>query len=550
MLIRAIRQHAPEIIFCIFLLFISISNIFWIRADQSPPLWDMAGHSHSAAHIGQLMETGRWDDIVRFDSAYPPLNYIFTGLLFWMFGSHADIPQFSVVFYVLLLMGTVAMMTIQLTKNKYLAIAAAALTFFYPQLSHFSRIYDLDYQLVTVTTLSLAFYLKSQRGNHRAWTLAFGAVLGLTFLTKWTAVVFIAPPILTDLFFAWRKKEFNVFAAQNFCLATVVAGLIAAPWYLAHVRGIFDALQGARRNGFSVPTEDLWSVKNIVYYAHGTIKGVGFLISLVLVPVLIIAGWRHRQRDLFLLAWVFGAYFIMTFLFFSKEPRYLLPIFPALAILTVLSVEPLRKNFQRVLLGVICGIALFFWVDTTWGMTFTSQKWEQKSIIARWTYGYFPPAPNGIPYGLVTPSQYHTNLREITERIRRDQAQFPKSRPTNIVVVPNSIYLTAAQIQFAARLSGLDHPNNTFRTDYRLSSEIRHQNWREDILKGDYLITKTGNQGPVQWAGFLPEIAREEANPNSEIFRQFQLLQTWKLYGVESNPQEARLYRRNKVVAD
>ena len=164
MLIRAIRQHAPEIIFCIFLLFISISNIFWIRADQSPPLWDMAGHSHRAAHIGQLMETGRWDDIVRFDSAYPPLNYIFTGLLFWMFGSHADIPQFSVVFYVLLLMGTVAMMTIQLTKNKYLAIAAAALTFFYPQLSHFSRIYDLDYQLVTVTTLSLAFYLKSQRG--------------------------------------------------------------------------------------------------------------------------------------------------------------------------------------------------------------------------------------------------------------------------------------------------------------------------------------------------------------------------------------------------
>ena len=94
----------------------------------------MAGHSHRAAHIGQLMETGRWDDIVRFDSAYPPLNYIFTGLLFWMFGSHADIPQFSVVFYVLLLMGTVAMMTIQLTKNKYLAIAAAALTFFYPQL--------------------------------------------------------------------------------------------------------------------------------------------------------------------------------------------------------------------------------------------------------------------------------------------------------------------------------------------------------------------------------------------------------------------------------
>ena len=123
------------------------------------------------------------------------------------------------------------------------------------------------------------------------------------------------------------EKELMFCCARFFCLATVVAGLIAAPWYRAHVRGIFDALQGARGNGFSVPTEDLWSVKNIVYYAHGTIKGVGFLISLVLVPVLIIAGWRHRQRDLSFACVGFWSLFHHDFLFSRRWPRYLCRFF-------------------------------------------------------------------------------------------------------------------------------------------------------------------------------------------------------------------------------
>jgi hypothetical protein len=548
--IHLLRPTLPEILFGILVFAAVFNNLLWIRADESPPLWDMAGHSHRAATMGQLMETGRWENVVHFHSSYPPLNYLFTGVLFWIFGSHEDLPQISVVFYVLLLLGSVAMITIHFTQKKSLAIVAAMLTFFYPQLAHFSRIYDLDYQLVATTTFALACYLKTRQGTARNWTILFAVASAAALLTKWTSVAFILPPILIDLFLAWRREQLTQHVLKNMVLGSVIVLALAAPWYLDHWGEISAALHGARKNIFSVPTEDLWSMKNFVYYLQGTVKSIGLLSSILLLPAVIIAIWRHRDEDLFLLAWIFGAYAVMTFFLFSKESRYLLPIVPALAVMTVLSAQRFQRTIQSIGLVSVCLIALFFWYDTTWGSSWSSPAWERDSTIARWTYGYFPHSPTSIPYGVTTPSQYHTNLERIPERIRQDLIQHERAGLIFIAVVPNSVYLTAAQIQFYARLVELDHPKNAFQTDYRTSSAVRHERWRQDILRADYLITKTGEQGPSQWVGSLPEIALEEKNPASEIFRRFELLETWPLEGVESTPQEARLYRQNSNKQD
>jgi len=94
-------------------------------------------------------------------------------------------------------------------------------------------------------------------------------------------------------------------------------------------------------------------------------------------------------------------------------------------------------------------------------------------------------------------------------------------------------------------LSGLDKPDRDFKIDYFLSREIRNADWREKIVISDYLITKTGDQGPKVWkSDFLNEIAETEKEENKIFKNNFELIKEWPLQGIEKKDQKLRLYRK------
>ena len=80
---------------------IAAINIVWISIDSSPPIWDIAGHSHRAAVTADLLANFDFTSILTYNTIYPPFAYSVTALHFLLFGFHADIPQYSNVFFLI-----------------------------------------------------------------------------------------------------------------------------------------------------------------------------------------------------------------------------------------------------------------------------------------------------------------------------------------------------------------------------------------------------------------------------------------------------------------
>ena len=83
------KRHWPIIL--VTTVFV-VSNIIWIVLDQAPPLWDMAGHSVQAASLARGIFT---------NTIYPPASYAVTAMCFRLFGFYPDVPQYSLLFWVL-----------------------------------------------------------------------------------------------------------------------------------------------------------------------------------------------------------------------------------------------------------------------------------------------------------------------------------------------------------------------------------------------------------------------------------------------------------------
>lgn len=537
------RISFTHIILALVVLFFICGNIVWIILDSSPPLWDIAGHSARSILVSQLLYG--WDliSILRLDTIYPPFAYIVSGILFLLFGSHPDIPQYSLLLWAVVLFLSTYSIAVQLYQKKSIGIFSCIFLMGYPLVVHFSRIFDLDFPQTAILTATFAALLKSKNFTHYKWTLGTACLIALSLLTKWTSVIFLAGPILMILISALRIKEHRSIVLKNIFHGFLLLLGIAGPWYAVNSFAVLKSSIATRNNGFSVPFENLMSIKNALYYIGKTTTGMSWPLALFSGAGFLRLLYKRSRSDLFLIVWCSVPYVIMTFLLYSKENRYFLPVFPALAIASAACVAYLPKIFRIVTWSVIIILAIFFWLETSWHVRLLPHAWYLNSRLAL-TYGYYKPTPQGPGYGFAYPTQYQTNIPDIVSALAKDIFEKNKKGVIQIAVVPNSIFLTAQEIQYYARLNGVDSPRQPFQLEYALSSRIRGPEWRTDILNADYLITKTGDQGPLIWGPALPDISKEELNKNSDIFKQFELINSFPLNSIEHTPQEARLYKR------
>lgn len=539
------RISSFDSIFFLVLLFFIGGNSVWILLDTSPALWDIAGHSARSITVAQLLR--EWDlvSIVKLDTIYPPFAYAVSGILFLLFGSYTDIPQYSLLLWTILLCISTYSIALQLYQKKSIGVYSCLLLLGYPLVLHFSRIFDLDLPQTASVTATFAALLHTKNFTNYHWTLVTASCIALSLLTKWTSVIFLTAPVIMILVSACREKKYHHKIFKNISHGLLLILAIAGPWYAIHGVAVLTSSIATRNNGFSVPFEHLINIQNAFYYIEKTITGMSW-------PLALFAGfgflrlWMKRTRsDWFLIMWCVIPYLIMTFLFYSKESRYFLPVFPALSITSAAWMAYLPRTLRVTGWSTIIVLVFFFWLETSWHVRLLPGPWYVSSGLAL-TYGYYTPTPKGPGYGFPYPTAYQTNISEIVRALANDITQKDKKGIIQIAVVPNSIFLTAQQIQYTAKLNGIDDPNQPFQLEYALSSRVRGQNWRSEIVKADYLITKTGDQGPHIWGPFLAEISEEESKEKSDIFSQFERIGEYSLNGIESEPQEMRLYRQKE----
>ena len=327
-------------------LYLTASNWIWIARDTRPPFWDMAYHQSGALRI---LNAFREDGLLallgvpELSGLYPPLYHSIVAVFYSVFGVAADSAQFANLPATAILIGA----TYGIGKRLLTplgAATAAAITGFYPMSLWLSRESAIDYWLAAMVALAIWALIESDGFKKPGMSVMFGVVCGLGMLTKWTFPLFLALPTLWLARTRWKQAA----------LAGGIAVVIASYWYLPQFRALSELLAINTVGGVSEGDPARLSWQALVFYLRA-LEGYQLFLPLF---ALFLAGavWlgRNFKPEWWpILLWM-GSGWAGLMLFLNKDPRYSVPLLPAIALISAGAVQS-----RKVVLALLMPFLLF-----------------------------------------------------------------------------------------------------------------------------------------------------------------------------------------------
>ena len=327
--------------------YLVVTNLVWIAYDTRPPFWDMAGHQSAALRIYEAFRTTSLLEALQsiaigLTGYYPPLYQSIVALFYAVFGPTADAALWAnLPAILLLLIATYGIGKTVLSAAG--AVGAAVLVNFYPLMLWLSREAMMDYWLTSMVALAMWLLVARGLGN-RNWSLVFGVVCGLGMLTKWTFAFFIALPFL---WFA-RKNLRNAVASA--CAGAIVAGY----WYLPQLALMSEFLGINTADGVGEGDPNRFSFQAITFYVRAL---EGYQVFLPLFVAFLAGAFllsrRFDPQWTPIVFWILSGWFGLM-LFQNKDPRYSVPLLPAVALITAKVFEK-----KQALLAVLLPFLVF-----------------------------------------------------------------------------------------------------------------------------------------------------------------------------------------------
>lgn len=205
-----------------------------------------------------------------------------------------------------------------------------------------SRFLTVDVTLTFFVLLALLQLVKLARDGRPANYLWAGVCVGLAVATKFSAMALLAPLGVAALVRWWTDGR--LFRVAGWTLASIAAGAVAfaaaEPYIILNfdrvVRDISEQSQMVRNAGLMPYTTQymgtvkyLYEIEQLVLWCMAPPLGLAALWATLARPAYAVR--RRRADELVLLAWVVP-FFLVTGSFEVKFPRYLLPIYPIMAL--------------------------------------------------------------------------------------------------------------------------------------------------------------------------------------------------------------------------
>ncbi len=326
-------------------LSLSLNAALLVRDDR-PLGTDEALHYLTSLEQVEILEgpLSSWRLALPEGALYPPQQYLLGGLAIHFIGGRDPKPILALVdggFWILLLASVWSIARRAAgTRAAAVAIVFCCTT---PLLFTAGRSYFLDWGLTAWISLVMALLMRSDGGRPgRGLTWVLVAVL-LALLQKWSAPLYLIGPALGAAGSLRRRTLAERLRAVGAGAATM--GVAIVLWSLLTDTERFlsftGELQGATAAmGLPGPFElGAW----IAYgerFVLGNPVGWGHLLVAVLLAVPMIrsrapgAGW--------LATWLIGGWIALS-VFGRKDPRYLLPVLPALGLWIALGLEALAR---------------------------------------------------------------------------------------------------------------------------------------------------------------------------------------------------------------
>lgn len=292
--------------------------------------WDEVVHLNDGASLLH----GEYDRLSYF---YPPLFDTVTMGFFKVLGVSLFSGRLVSVVFSLLSLWVVFELTCRMYDGKT-ALTASILLGLFPGYFWLSRVAMIEIMLVFFFTLSMLFFFSWLRKAQSKMLVLSGLTLGLGFLTKYQMLIAVVVMIASILLLTREHLKLRV---SKYILLIIIAIVVVTPWivisYSKYASEMLDSWTYALQIGN--PAKSIYSERYplpLFYFIEMTwpyseVHPISLLIYFMSLLGLALYALRRKKEDKFLLTW-FAVVFVFFTLIPNKHWRYVLPLFPVLAI--------------------------------------------------------------------------------------------------------------------------------------------------------------------------------------------------------------------------
>ena len=354
------RRVLPWLIVLGLWLLAGWTTLGWLAIDSTPPSWDPSVHLTHAlyywAYLTRMPLAEAYAGLGLTSLYYPPLVHVAGALAYLWCGviqptviglTTADVPVLAnLAFMGLLLYGTYSLAA--RCYGEPAGLLAALLVACYPILAGQSRLYLLDYPLTACTVAAMALLAASDDLTHPGWVWPLGVMAGVAFLCKWSFLFLFAPVLVFALLRGvqrLRSGESNLtWIRLTFNAVVVLAGVlvIAGPWYLSHPGATIRELTTSNQTWLLDSDPGPFTLAGLTYYPRALLAEQIFL------PFTLLFGFgalfHFVERDRLpgfglLVTWLLAGG-VVFWLVPNKDPRFTMPLLPAMAVLSASWLAP------------------------------------------------------------------------------------------------------------------------------------------------------------------------------------------------------------------
>jgi hypothetical protein len=431
----------------------AIGNVVWLGSHwlTFPPPWDQAFYLYMGLrYLHALIDYGpvaAYREFIHLSTDVAPLYPLTTVPLYLLFGPSRLVAYLTNIFYLGLLLGGLYLLGAHF-YGRSAGLLAGFIAATFTATVNYSRDYLMEFPATAFVTLGMYALLRSEAFRCRSWSVAFGALAGLSVLTKtMTGVFFIGPMLFALAYVAWRQAR-NAVVLRNFLLAVGAGVSVAAIWWGPNLRTAFGYLVYYGFQAGSVPYHKsgagILSLENLGYYAlHLMNHGLSFAYTLLCVGLIIFVrtkaffGADRRNIDEatgktapscqagYLWAWLLTGYVILTLVPNKGEERYAQPLLPPIALLVAGAIMAIGNSWvRRTVMGLAVIIGGLNYLGLTYGLPeFPPRLFFNSVAIISHEYPHYSWVRGKIPPTSDRQWPISAILATLAERIDRHRAR-------------------------------------------------------------------------------------------------------------------------------
>ncbi len=217
---------------------------------------------------------------------------------------------------------------------------------------------------------TLLFLTKSNLFQSRKYSLFFGLFLGLGLFVRWIIIAYILGPLIYAFYQILKRNLFKKEVLLNIGLSVLVSFLISSYQYLQNYYWMFRYFYDVRVGSEvwqALPQQETnpLSLYSLTFYLNSFAQ-LGILFFILIVIGFILA-FKKKSKLKPILFTTIAAY-LFSVVAPIKGERYIVPIFPYLAILSASVFDYIKTSKIKYLLALfIIILSIFSFLGSTWG---------------------------------------------------------------------------------------------------------------------------------------------------------------------------------------